>query len=225
MCDRLTVAEERGFISIPIICYPMLPPVQSFFSLAYFLFFIFTIMSSQSCVHLSLSQVSCCSVSPVTPSSGSESVVSPLGSSGRPKFLPNSSLCLESSASVSSHYPKAPGFEREDQVHGATHARHVTGALLILLPFSFLFVSILFLSFPLSAVIPPPSRELCNKLRRSRAVHFGGVWWILHVFWALIVQRSKPRDLIRKQPILCNLVLLLLLFCKHIMNIICVLHH
>ncbi|XP_056870206.1 putative E3 ubiquitin-protein ligase UNKL isoform X1 [Takifugu flavidus] len=70
-------------------------------------------------------QVSCCNVSPVTPSSGSDSLVSPLGSSGRPKSIPNSSLCLESSASVSSHYPKAPGFEREDQVHGATHAHQI----------------------------------------------------------------------------------------------------
>lgn len=93
---------------------------------------------------ISLSQVSCCNVSPVTPNSGSDSLVSPLGSSGRPKLLPNSSLCLESSASVSSHYPKAPGFEREDQVHGATHAHHVTGAFPIFLPFSFLSVSIRF---------------------------------------------------------------------------------
>lgn len=89
---------------------------------------IFTILSSRSRAHLSLSQVSCCTVSPVTPSSGSDSLVSPLGSSGRPRSLPNSSLCLEPGASVSSHYPKAPGFEREDQVHGATHAHQVTGA-------------------------------------------------------------------------------------------------
>lgn len=92
---------------------------------------LFAILSPRSRAHLSLSQVSCCNVSPVTPSSGSDSLVSPLGSSCRPKSLPNSSLCLESSASVSSHYPKAPGFEREDQVHGATHAHQVTGAFFI----------------------------------------------------------------------------------------------
>lgn len=96
---------------------------------------VFTFMSSS----LSLSQVSCCNVAPVTPSSGSDSLVPPLGSSGRPKSLPNSSLCLESGASVSSHYPKAPGYEREDQVHGATHAHQVTGAFFIF-PAIFIFI-------------------------------------------------------------------------------------
>lgn len=116
-------------------------PSGSLFRSAHLHPVMFTILSSRSRAHLSLSQVSCCNVSPVTPSSGSDSLVSPLGSSGRPKSLPNSSLCLESSASVSAHYPKAPGFEREDQVHGATHAHQVTGASFI---FPAIFICICF---------------------------------------------------------------------------------
>lgn len=69
----------------------------------------------------SLSQVSCSNSSTVTPSSGSDSLLSPVGSISRPKSLTNSSLCSESAtssvSSLTSNYPKAPGFEREDQVH------------------------------------------------------------------------------------------------------------
>lgn len=68
-----------------------------------------------------LSQVSCSSNSTVTPSSGSDSLLSPVGSISRPITLTNSSLCSESTtstvSSLTSNYPKAPGFEREDQVH------------------------------------------------------------------------------------------------------------
>lgn len=68
------------------------------------------------------SQVSCNS-STVTSSSGCDTLLSPVGSISRPKSLPSSSLCSESSTSslspLASHYPKAPGFEREDQVHSA----------------------------------------------------------------------------------------------------------
>uniref|UniRef100_A0A7N6FKP7 C3H1-type domain-containing protein n=1 Tax=Anabas testudineus TaxID=64144 RepID=A0A7N6FKP7_ANATE len=66
-------------------------------------------------------QVSCSNSSTVTPSSGSDSLLSPVGSISRPKSLTNSSLCSESTtssvSSLTSNYPKAPGFEREDQVH------------------------------------------------------------------------------------------------------------
>lgn len=69
----------------------------------------------------SLSQVSCSNSSTVTSSSGSDSLLSPVGSISRPKSLTNSSLCSESTtssvSSLMSNYPKAPGFEREDQVH------------------------------------------------------------------------------------------------------------
>lgn len=69
----------------------------------------------------SLSQVSCSSNSTITPSSGSNSLLSPVGSISRPISLTNSSLCSESTtssvSSLTSNYPKAPGFEREDQVH------------------------------------------------------------------------------------------------------------
>lgn len=69
----------------------------------------------------SLSQVSCSNSSTVTPSSGSDSLLSPVGSISRPKSLTNTSLCSESTtssvSSLTSNYPKAPGFEREDQVH------------------------------------------------------------------------------------------------------------
>lgn len=134
MCGRPTLPEQpRPRVSRS--------PAQSFFSSAQFPLF-FPVPPSCGHVHVfvSLSQVSSCNVSPVTPSSGSGSLASPLGSGGRPKFVPNSSLCLESGTSLSSRCPKAPGFEREDQVRGAAHARHVTGALLIFLPFSFLIV-------------------------------------------------------------------------------------
>lgn len=68
-----------------------------------------------------LLQVSCSNSPTVTPSSGSHSSLSPIGPIGRPKCFTNGSLCSESStssvSSPTSNYPKAPGFEREDQVH------------------------------------------------------------------------------------------------------------
>uniref|UniRef100_A0A8C4IPK7 Unk like zinc finger n=1 Tax=Dicentrarchus labrax TaxID=13489 RepID=A0A8C4IPK7_DICLA len=69
----------------------------------------------------STTNVSCSNSSTVTSSSGSDSLLSPVGSISRPKSLTNSSLCSESTtssvSSLTSNYPKAPGFEREDQVH------------------------------------------------------------------------------------------------------------
>ncbi|XP_015732040.1 putative E3 ubiquitin-protein ligase UNKL isoform X2 [Coturnix japonica] len=63
--------------------------------------------------------ISCSSSPPVTSSSGSSSSLSPLGPLCRQRSLANGVLCSESSTSgVSSpttSYPKAPGFEREDQ--------------------------------------------------------------------------------------------------------------
>ncbi|KAM3863718.1 putative E3 ubiquitin-protein ligase UNKL isoform 3-T3 [Diretmus argenteus] len=62
--------------------------------------------------------VSCSNSPTVTPSN---SLLSPVGSvsSSRPRALTNGSLCSESTtssvSSLTSHYPKAPGFEREDQ--------------------------------------------------------------------------------------------------------------
>ncbi|XP_045066715.1 putative E3 ubiquitin-protein ligase UNKL isoform X4 [Coregonus clupeaformis] len=56
----------------------------------------------------------------VTPSSGSNSSLSSIGPIGRSKCLTNGSLCSESTtssvSSLTSNYPKAPGFEREDQI-------------------------------------------------------------------------------------------------------------
>ncbi|XP_051488516.1 putative E3 ubiquitin-protein ligase UNKL isoform X3 [Apus apus] len=62
----------------------------------------------------------CCSSSPtVTSSSGSSSSLSPLGPLCRQRSLASGVLCSESStsgvSSPTSSYPKAPGFEREDQ--------------------------------------------------------------------------------------------------------------
>ncbi|TRY86262.1 hypothetical protein DNTS_015835 [Danionella cerebrum] len=66
--------------------------------------------------------VSCSNSPTVTPSSGSNSSLSPIGPIGRPKCFTNGSLCSESTtssvSSPTSNYPKAPGFEREDQAHG-----------------------------------------------------------------------------------------------------------
>ncbi|XP_064887159.1 putative E3 ubiquitin-protein ligase UNKL isoform X3 [Columba livia] len=63
--------------------------------------------------------ISCSSSPTVTSSSGSSSSLSPLGSLCRQRSLANGGSCSESSTSgVSSSissYPKAPGFEREDQ--------------------------------------------------------------------------------------------------------------
>ncbi|XDV12653.1 hypothetical protein PO909_001258 [Leuciscus waleckii] len=63
--------------------------------------------------------VSCSNSPTVTPSSGSHSSLSPIGPIGRPKCFTNGSLCSESTtssvSSPTSNYPKAPGFEREDQ--------------------------------------------------------------------------------------------------------------
>ncbi|KAJ8364142.1 hypothetical protein SKAU_G00129730 [Synaphobranchus kaupii] len=66
-----------------------------------------------------LGNVSCCNSLTVTSSSGSNSSMSPIGPIGRPKSITNGSLCSESTtssvSSPTSNYPKAPGFEREDQ--------------------------------------------------------------------------------------------------------------
>lgn len=68
-----------------------------------------------------LLQVFCSNSTTVTPSSGNYSSLSPIGPVGRPKCFTNGSLCSESTtpsvSSPTSNYPKAPGFEREDQVH------------------------------------------------------------------------------------------------------------
>ncbi|XP_074960602.1 putative E3 ubiquitin-protein ligase UNKL isoform X16 [Phalacrocorax aristotelis] len=66
-------------------------------------------------------KISCSSSPTVTSSSGSSSSLSPLGPLCRQRSLANGVLCSESStsgvSSPTSSYPKAPGFEREDQ-HG-----------------------------------------------------------------------------------------------------------
>ncbi|KAJ4931909.1 hypothetical protein JOQ06_010345 [Pogonophryne albipinna] len=65
-------------------------------------------------------QVSCSNSSTVTPSSGSDSLLFPVGSTSRPNPFTDSSICSESTtssvSSLTSNYPKAPGFEREDQI-------------------------------------------------------------------------------------------------------------
>ncbi|KFQ99988.1 RING finger protein unkempt, partial [Nipponia nippon] len=67
-----------------------------------------------------LLQISCSSSPTVTSSSGSSSSLSPLGPLCRQRSLANGALCSESStsgvSSPTSNYPKAPGFEREDQM-------------------------------------------------------------------------------------------------------------
>ncbi|XP_075575253.1 putative E3 ubiquitin-protein ligase UNKL isoform X5 [Pelecanus crispus] len=64
-------------------------------------------------------EISCSSSPTVTSSSGSSSSLSPLGPLCRQRSLANGILCSESStsgvSSPTSSYPKAPGFEREDQ--------------------------------------------------------------------------------------------------------------
>lgn len=99
----------------------------------------------------SLPQVSCSNSPTVTPSSGSNSLFSPIGSVGRPKSLTNGSLCSESTtssvSSLTSNYPKAPGFEREDQVHRLlsiisgrpTHIEHTFNLSVLYSSFYFFF--------------------------------------------------------------------------------------
>lgn len=93
----------------------------------------------------SLSQVSCSNNSTVTASSGSESLLSPVGSVSRPLSLTNSSLCSESTtssvSSLTSNYAKAPGFEREDQVHRLHSLDLGRRKLCRVFHFGFLFVS------------------------------------------------------------------------------------
>ncbi|XP_062444747.1 putative E3 ubiquitin-protein ligase UNKL isoform X3 [Rhea pennata] len=64
-------------------------------------------------------EISCSSSPTVTSSSGSSSSLSPLGPLCRQRSIANGVLCSESStsgvSSPASSYPKAPGFEREDQ--------------------------------------------------------------------------------------------------------------
>ncbi|XP_035755904.1 putative E3 ubiquitin-protein ligase UNKL isoform X1 [Egretta garzetta] len=68
--------------------------------------------------------ISCSSSPTVTSSSGSSSSLSPLGPLYRQRSLANGVLCSESSTSAvsspTSSYPKAPGFEREDQAKHRT---------------------------------------------------------------------------------------------------------
>ncbi|XP_061566915.1 RING finger protein unkempt homolog isoform X1 [Cololabis saira] len=75
-----------------------------------------------------IGSVSCSNNSTVTPSSGSESLLSPVSSISRALSLTNSSLCSESStssvSSLTSNYAKAPGFEREDQIKSKGHIDH-----------------------------------------------------------------------------------------------------
>ncbi|XP_052629036.1 putative E3 ubiquitin-protein ligase UNKL isoform X10 [Harpia harpyja] len=70
-------------------------------------------------VPLHMLKISCSSSPTVTSSSGSSSSLSPLGPLCRQRSLANGVLCSESStsgvSSPTSSYPKAPGFEREDQ--------------------------------------------------------------------------------------------------------------
>ncbi|XP_010568853.1 putative E3 ubiquitin-protein ligase UNKL isoform X9 [Haliaeetus albicilla] len=70
-------------------------------------------------VRLHMLKISCSSSPTVTSSSGSSSSLSPLGPLCRQRSLANGVLCSESStsgvSSPTSSYPKAPGFEREDQ--------------------------------------------------------------------------------------------------------------
>ncbi|KAM6245067.1 putative E3 ubiquitin-protein ligase UNKL isoform 5-T5 [Spheniscus humboldti] len=67
----------------------------------------------------SLTMISCSSSPTVTSSSGSSSSLSPHGPLCRQRSLANGVLCSESGtsgvSSPTSSYPKAPGFEREDQ--------------------------------------------------------------------------------------------------------------
>ncbi|EMP32205.1 RING finger protein unkempt like protein, partial [Chelonia mydas] len=69
----------------------------------------------------SLLQISCASSPTVMSSSGSCSSLSPIGPLCRQRSLANGALCSECStsgvSSPNSNYPKAPGFEREDQVY------------------------------------------------------------------------------------------------------------
>ncbi|XP_059572626.1 putative E3 ubiquitin-protein ligase UNKL isoform X5 [Alligator mississippiensis] len=64
-------------------------------------------------------EISCSSSPTVASSSGSSSSLSPVGPLCRQRPLANGALCSESSpsgvSSPTSNYPKAPGFEREDQ--------------------------------------------------------------------------------------------------------------
>ncbi|XP_075021773.1 putative E3 ubiquitin-protein ligase UNKL isoform X8 [Calonectris borealis] len=70
-------------------------------------------------VRLHMLKISCSSSPTVTSSSGSSSSLSPLGPLCRQRSLANGVLCSECStsgvSSPTSSYPKAPGFEREDQ--------------------------------------------------------------------------------------------------------------
>ncbi|XP_064010008.1 putative E3 ubiquitin-protein ligase UNKL isoform X5 [Pogoniulus pusillus] len=79
-------------------------------------------LNSTNCLTHSSGQsgnISCSSSPTVTSSSGSTSSLSPLGPLYRQRSLGNGVLCSESSTSAvsspTSSYPKAPGFEREDQ--------------------------------------------------------------------------------------------------------------
>uniref|UniRef100_A0A668ANE6 Unk like zinc finger n=1 Tax=Myripristis murdjan TaxID=586833 RepID=A0A668ANE6_9TELE len=105
----------------------LLTAIQSGSQILFLLFSIFiifiTILGHRHLIKImctSLPQVSCSSSPTVTPSSGSNSLLSPVGSISRPTSLTNGSLCSESTtssvSSLTTNYPKAPGYEREDQI-------------------------------------------------------------------------------------------------------------
>ncbi|KAG8433042.1 hypothetical protein GDO86_017350 [Hymenochirus boettgeri] len=119
--ERIPSAEETMNVMMPSSCHlKQGPPLYSSDG---------TCLSSEWSTNLSCTNsilnhneqtinISCCSSPTVTSSSDSSSSFSPVGSVGRPKSLANG-LCCESTtpgvSSPSSNYPRAPGFEREDQ--------------------------------------------------------------------------------------------------------------
>ncbi|KFM12522.1 Putative E3 ubiquitin-protein ligase UNKL, partial [Aptenodytes forsteri] len=109
-----------------------------------------------------LLQISCSSSPTVTSSSGSSSSLSPLGPLCRQRSLANGVLCSESStsgvSSPTSSYPKAPGFEREDQVWDWSTCQKASGGP--------------------SSSLPIPRRR--SSRRRSQPVRSGA-----HVFSAV----------------------------------------
>uniref|UniRef100_A0A8D3CED6 Unk like zinc finger n=1 Tax=Scophthalmus maximus TaxID=52904 RepID=A0A8D3CED6_SCOMX len=84
--------------------------------------------SSTTSATSSNGQVSCSNSGTVTPSSGSYSLLSPVGSINRRKSLTHNSLCSESTTSsispLTSKYPRALGFEREDQIKNKGQVDH-----------------------------------------------------------------------------------------------------
>lgn len=123
LLHRFKLIEAIYLLHLLLLCQSMIDHWlhSPFRVIVLFLFWIYFDHYFVKIMFTSLSQVSCSNSSTVTPSSGSDSLLSPVGSISRPKSLTNSSLCSESTtssvSSLTSNYPKAPGFEREDQVH------------------------------------------------------------------------------------------------------------